>query len=159
MQSRQLLLAAMSEREFRAHVVQMAEDRGWTVYWTWNSKHSPAGFPDLVLLKGKRMLCIELKTVSGQLDRAGRQQAWLEALGRVTLVESDVWRPTDEDKILAALGPLDPSRLFLQDRPATTAACLPSTPPRARSAITARRLTSTARASTRRSRNGAASKP
>jgi hypothetical protein len=88
-----------SERDFRQQVVQLAQLRGWLVYWTWTSIHSPAGFPDLVLCRpaqdGRpgRIVFAELKTATGKVTLA--QQEWLAALGACTGVEAALWRPAD----------------------------------------------------------------
>lgn len=82
-----------SERAFRQQIVQLAQLRGWAVYWTWTSIHSPAGFPDLVLCRPPRLVVAELKTVTGQVTPA--QQDWLVALGACTAVEAHLWRPAD----------------------------------------------------------------
>lgn len=82
-----------SERDFRQQVVQLAQLRGWYVYWTWTSIHSPAGFPDLVLCRPPRLVIAELKTATGKATLA--QQEWLAALGACTGVEAHLWRPDD----------------------------------------------------------------
>ena len=46
------LTLTMTERELAKNVVHAAKTLGWRVYWTWNSLHSPRGWPDLVLLRG-----------------------------------------------------------------------------------------------------------
>jgi len=90
----------IKESEFEAQVRQLARLYGWLCYHTWRSIHSPAGFPDLVLLRGQRLVFAELKTARGKLTTA--QQQWLEAL-RQTAAEVYVWRPDDWDSIVACL--------------------------------------------------------
>jgi hypothetical protein len=97
----------ITEKQFEAQVRQLAHLYGWLCYHTWRSIHSPAGFPDLVLVRadgrpgGNRLIFAELKTVRGKLTAA--QQQWLEAL-RQTAAEVYVWRPDDWDSIVACLG-------------------------------------------------------
>jgi hypothetical protein len=90
----------ITEKQFEAQVRQLARLCGWLCYHTWRSIHSPAGFPDLVLLRGQRLVFAELKTARGRLTAA--QQQWLEAL-RQTPAEVYVWRPDDWDAIVACL--------------------------------------------------------
>jgi len=96
----------IKESEFEAQVRQLARLCGWLCYHTWRSIHSPAGFPDLVLVRADgrpgdaRLIFAELKTARGKLTAA--QQQWLEAL-RQTAAEVYVWRPDDWDAIVACL--------------------------------------------------------
>lgn len=96
---------------------------GWRGYHTHRSQHSPAGFPDLCLVKGGRLVFAELKTERGKTT--AEQDGWLEDLGVVearattyadavarhstrpdNLVAVYLWRPSDllEGRILTALG-------------------------------------------------------
>ena len=84
----------VSEKVFRQQVLAAAREAGWLAYFTWTSIHSPAGFPDLVLVKpGKPVLFSELKTAKGTVSAA--QRAWLEALAQTTDVIACLWRPED----------------------------------------------------------------
>ena len=97
-----------TERDFQAQVMDMARRLGWTLqYHTWSSKHSAAGFPDLVLLhpQQKRVLYVECKA----LDRYGipkrltpAQGEWIETL-RACGQDVRVWTPLDWDEIERAL--------------------------------------------------------
>ena len=67
------------ERELRQCVVDTARLFGWLVYWTHRSEHSPAGFPDLVLLRERSILWVELKR--DERDHLRReQQQWADRL-------------------------------------------------------------------------------
>lgn len=90
-----------SERSFREQVVQLARLRGWRVYWTWTSIHSPAGFPDLVLVRPPRVVFAELKTATGTVTLA--QSEWLAALGACGGCEVFLWRPDDWAQVDATL--------------------------------------------------------
>ncbi len=52
--------AYITEKEFQATVRELAEAYGWTVFCTWRSKHSPAGEPDLRMIRPPRYLCVGL---------------------------------------------------------------------------------------------------
>jgi len=91
----------ITEKQFQGQVQQLAQLCGWLCYHTWGSIHSPAGFPDLVLVRGSRLVFAELKAARGKLTAA--QQQWLDAL-RQTAAEVYVWRPDDWDSIVACLG-------------------------------------------------------
>jgi len=90
----------IKESEFEGQVRQLARLYGWLCYHTWRSINSPPGFPDLVLVKGPRLVFAELKTATGKLSQA--QQEWLDAL-RETPAEVYLWRPGDWEEIVACL--------------------------------------------------------
>ncbi len=99
--TRKAVAPVQSENAWRDHtVIPYARLRGWGVYWTHYSKHSPAGFPDLVLVRGRVLLMRELKTDRGRLTVA--QAHWLMAL-QAAGVDADVWRPSDWRAIQAEL--------------------------------------------------------
>ena len=99
---RYMLLAAMKEAPWRAQVVKWMQERGWLVYWTWRSTHSPKGFPDLIFCRPPRLETVELKIVGAGL--MPDQRVWDNALSGVTSYKHHgVWRPTDEDLVLATL--------------------------------------------------------
>lgn len=62
-------------------VIDLARALGWLVYHTFDSRHSAAGFPDLVLARGGRLLFVELKSEKGTLK--ADQLLWLDALNAV----------------------------------------------------------------------------
>jgi VRR-NUC domain len=78
------------EREYRDQIVRLARVFGWATHFTWNSMHSPAGFPDLLLLKDRRLIVAELKSSSGKLTRA--QNAWLDHFEHLVCAEVYIWR-------------------------------------------------------------------
>ena len=83
----------LSERQFQTTVMQLARLNGWCFYHTHNSRHSQAGFPDLCLVRGPRLIFAELKTDTGKLT--ADQEAWLIALDAVPGLEVACWRPKD----------------------------------------------------------------
>lgn len=107
--------AAISERDFQAQVVQLAQLHGWLAYHTFDSRRSAAGFPDLVLVRGSELIFAELKTDHGTVR--AEQHRWLtnleavanavqaatgligEALVASPVVDVYVWRPRHFDAI------------------------------------------------------------
>jgi hypothetical protein len=96
-----MTVAAVTERDLTGYVRDVAKAFGWRRYHTWLSKHSAAGFPDEVLLRGERLVCAELKSERGRLST--EQEAWLEELRAVPGVEVYLWRPADMDAIAEVL--------------------------------------------------------
>lgn len=99
--ARTMLLAHVSESEFREYVRGVAKRHGWLYYWTWRSDHSPAGFPDLVLARPPRLIVSELKAEGGIVSAA--QRRWLAALEGCDGVEAYLWRPGDWEAVEAIL--------------------------------------------------------
>jgi len=87
----------ITERDFLASVRSLAELLGWRCYHTWQSVHSPAGFPDLVLVRSPRIIFAELKVGKRQLTPAQRE--WLNLLRECPGVEAYLWRPEDWEEI------------------------------------------------------------
>ena len=102
----------------------MAKIFQWKYYHTWRSIHSPAGFPDCVMVKPPRLIFAELKSEKGVVSP--EQQEWLDLLEQVgkdtkvydhvlsqdaiqalcekgTLVEVYLWRPDDIETIAEIL--------------------------------------------------------
>lgn len=84
-------------RDFRPAVIEYAELMGWLVYFTQDSRGSPAGFPDLVLVRRGRLVFAELKSETGSLSR--QQRLWRDVLRLVPGVEYFVWKPGDRPEI------------------------------------------------------------
>ena len=91
----------MTEKEFLQQVRDLAKLCGWLVYHTHDSRRSPEGFPDLVLVRGDKVIFAELKSEKGRATSAQRE--WLDALEKVREVEACLWRPSDWDKIVEVL--------------------------------------------------------
>jgi hypothetical protein len=95
-----------SEADFTAAVLEYAGLRGWKTAhfrpartrrgWRTAVQGDGLGFPDLVLLRGAKLLVCELKTKRGTLAPA--QRAWLEAWKEAG-ADVRVWRPSDWDTI------------------------------------------------------------
>jgi len=101
----------MTERDFQRAVVELARLMGWRVHHTrpaltqrgrWLTPiQGDAGFPDLVLCRGGRVIFAELKRKGRQPTQ--EQQAWLDALRQCNGVECYLWRPSDWDAIVEVL--------------------------------------------------------
>lgn len=101
----------LSEAQFQAQVQDLASLNGWRWmhirpglnergrYRTPVSGSLGAGWPDLVLVKGPRILFVELKAQAGQLTDS--QKDVLYVLGGVAPVY--VWRPRDWEDVLSVL--------------------------------------------------------
>lgn len=84
--------AEMTERQLQDLILDAARKLGWLVYHTHDSRRSQPGFPDLVLVKGKRILYRELKRQTGRTTPD--QDTWLAALTTAGQ-DARIWRPTD----------------------------------------------------------------
>jgi len=91
----------MTETQFLKSVVSVAEDGGWLVYHTYDSRRSQAGFPDLVMTRAGRTIFAELKSQKGRIKAA--QQNWLDELRKTKGLEVFLWRPSDMDEVVKNL--------------------------------------------------------
>ena len=84
----------VTERDFQAQVEAILRARGWRYYHTWSSRHSAAGFPDLVCVRGSRLVFAELKREDQ--EPTDDQVAWLDAIRGLGLdqVEDYVFFPS-----------------------------------------------------------------
>ena len=86
-----------SEADFQATLVQLAKLSGWMVYHPYDSRRSEAGWPDLVLIKGKVIIFAELKV--GKNKRSDAQVEWAQAILGVEDVYYRLWYPEHQDEI------------------------------------------------------------
>lgn len=88
---------SQSEADFQAELLSVARIGKWWWYHTYNSKRSPKGFPDLVLVRGREMVFAELKSETGKLT--AEQKRVLPMLELVSNHNPHVyvflWRPSD----------------------------------------------------------------
>jgi hypothetical protein len=94
------MLDAVTEKQFQASVVAEAKLRGWRCWYVHDSRHSPAGWPDLTLIRGERLVFAELKRMKGKVTV--EQTETLELL-LGTGAEVHVWRPSDTEAITEIL--------------------------------------------------------
>ena len=95
----------MQESDFQKPIIGMAELLGWSVYHVAKVKgqlrsKTSAGFPDLVLVRGKTLLFRELKV--GKNKPTDKQLNWLAALQQAGQ-DAKVWRPEDWPEIEGTL--------------------------------------------------------
>jgi len=90
----------LTEKKFMAMVLQLARLRGWLAYHTHDSRRSVQGFPDLLLVRGNRVVVAELKV--GRRRPTAEQAAWLEAFNEAD-VAAYLWRPESWGEIEAVL--------------------------------------------------------
>ena len=98
----------ITEKQFETQIKDLAKTFGWEYYHTWQSIHSPAGFPDVVMLRlepAPRLVFAELKTDNLKTSQPSIYQwIWLELLQQVPMpVECYLWRPDDFDEIVEVL--------------------------------------------------------
>lgn len=91
----------MKEKEFLAQVIASAKSRGWLVYHTYDSRLSEPGFPDLVLVRGDRIIFAELKVGKNKLRPP--QKNWLNLLRTAQQVKVFLWRPEHWNHIVKEL--------------------------------------------------------
>lgn len=99
MTTRAVIAAAMSEADLQDAVIASAKIYGWRVAhfrpartasgWR-TAVEGHAGFPDLVLANGKRVIVAELKSMKGK--PSDDQKQWLAALEPLSPV---VWTPRE----------------------------------------------------------------
>lgn len=100
-----------TEAGFQSRVVELATSLGWDwlhIATTAKGYKSPmrgtlgAGWPDLVLLRGHRMVIAELKRQKAP-PPSDLQKRVINALSEVEGIETFVWRPSDWALILDVL--------------------------------------------------------
>jgi hypothetical protein len=85
-------LPKLTEAQFQRQVVDYAKLMGWTVFFTHDSRHSPAGWPDLVCIRRPRIVFMEVKAERTPVTQAQtRTLAELRACG----LSAFVVRPSD----------------------------------------------------------------
>ena len=94
-------LPPISERTFQAQVIAAAEAQGWLCYHTHDSRRSAPGFPDLIMVRGYRMIALELKV--GRRKPTPEQLVWLAALREVWQVDALWAKPDDWDSLMEIL--------------------------------------------------------
>jgi hypothetical protein len=83
------------EAQLQSDVIKLAKWAGWVHFHVYDSRRSPKGFPDLVLVhrESGRLLFVELKSRTGRVSPD--QRIWLALLGKrheVGLWTPEQWR-------------------------------------------------------------------
>lgn len=106
-QYRQVIADEMPEDTLQARVEELAVELGWLIYHTYDSRRSRAGFPDVVMIRGNRIMWRELKAAKGEVSE--EQRTWIEALTKAR-ADVGVWRPAHllDGTILAELRAVEP---------------------------------------------------
>lgn len=83
----------IKERDFQLQVREYAGLCGWVfTYHTHDSRRSDAGFPDLIMIRGQRLVAAELKRERGR--PTDDQRAWIDAFNNVPGCEGYIWFPS-----------------------------------------------------------------
>ena len=105
----------LSERDFQQQIIDYAHLKKWhvahfrkvrvqrqdgTTYYETPVVADGAGFPDLCLCRGERLVFVEVKADNGRLSQ--EQKDWLRALA-TTRNEAHMWQPRDWPMIEAIL--------------------------------------------------------
>ena len=95
----------LSEKDLQEQILAEAETYNWLVFHDNDSRRNNAGFPDLVLVKGGKIIFAELKRESKRAKLSDEQDVWIAELKRASSknVMVAVWRPSDRDHIWAVL--------------------------------------------------------
>jgi len=93
-----------TEAEFQNDIIDYAKEHGWTkIYHTHDSRHSEAGFSDLVMLRPTKEdefvqgVVLECKMPGAKPTKA--QLEWIALWNRVPGIRARVIRPADWDEI------------------------------------------------------------
>lgn len=86
----------MNEGDFDSQIRDMIKIGHWDIaYHTWSALHSGRGFPDWFLVRGHRVVALEIKGTNGKLT--DDQVLCLELLRLTRKVESYALWPEDSD--------------------------------------------------------------
>lgn len=92
---------ALTEKQFEAQIKEIAKLFDWRYYHTWRSIHSPAGYPDVCMVRLSRIIYAELKSEKGKVSQ--KQQEWLDDLLATGKVEVYLWKPSQFEEIVEIL--------------------------------------------------------
>ena len=104
--ARAVLDLQISEKQFQQQIVDLARMQGWKVHAVWNSRHSPAGWPDLFMIRNGVVLAWEVKREDGRANPTEAQRAWLHELRQIPGMRwwnAMVVRPSSWDFIVSIL--------------------------------------------------------
>jgi len=97
-------LAAVSEATFQRQVEDLLTIHGWATFHDLTGKTSgnaAKGFPDIIAIRGPRLIALELKTQNGRVT--AEQTEWIARFDRVETTDAHIVRPADFDVLEARL--------------------------------------------------------
>lgn len=95
----------MSEQQLQDQILECARAMGLLAYHTHDSRHSQAGFPDLVIIGALGMVYLELKSATGKVTSEQDQWLWaLKGVGQRAFVVRPKHWPDEVLPILKSLG-------------------------------------------------------
>lgn len=80
-----------SEARLVRRLARIASDNGWMVYRVARGRALTAGWPDLICVRGWRLVAFECKTAAGRVT--ADQRKWLRALDAIDGGEGYIVRP------------------------------------------------------------------
>ena len=89
-----------NEQDLLGHVRELADAMGWHYYHTHDSRRSPEGYPDVVMVRDDRQVVAELKVRKRKPTAA--QNMWLDAYRQVG-AEVYLWTEDDLQEIADTL--------------------------------------------------------
>jgi hypothetical protein len=104
-------LKAISERAFQLAIWRHAESDGWKCHYQYRSAQKlangqyrglgTAGWPDVIAVRGDRLLAIEVKKETG--SPTPEQRVWIAALNGVPGITAMIVRPRDANAVMEML--------------------------------------------------------
>lgn len=91
------LRAIQSEAAFQREVCDLLDLHHWRWHHEVDSRKSKRGLPDLIAIRGSRLIFAELKSARGVLTQD--QVEWIKRLTDVRGIEVYYWKPSDMDEI------------------------------------------------------------
>ena len=82
------------EFAFQKEIIKLAQRHGWMYFYNLKPQYQRGkGFPDLVLIRPRRLIFAEVKARRGQLSP--HQRTWITWLKMLPCVEVYTWKPRD----------------------------------------------------------------
>lgn len=89
----------ITEVDFQKQITEIAKLFGWRFYHPFLSKWSERGWPDIIFLRDRRMIVVELKTDKRSSKLTVEQAQWLWQFRKVKGIEVRIWRPRMLERI------------------------------------------------------------
>lgn len=106
-----MIALALSEADWLRRVTDAAKLFHWRIAhfrpgltskgWRTPVQGDGKGWPDLVLLRGRRLIIAELKSDTGRVS--AEQSDWIAQLAEVPGLEVHIWRPSDWETVYTTL--------------------------------------------------------